>query len=232
VKRKRPSSAQQEGTKKLMVSTKKHSANQNVPNKKASIHPTKVSKSTTVERKKLSLDLNTASVKSKIIEKKSETAVDKKVLKEMSSPVSVTPKIKDGLNAKRKEADAKVKELAKQVQRLYDKCVAAIKTVPEDLWPRKKKKLVKVTIKVPQGKKSGESILFSNPHIAGQKLKVQIPEKLTGDTFNVSVPMNEQSSDEQVNNKIPKDLVSALYEYSCVYDEWTQATGTFITCFV
>jgi hypothetical protein len=229
VKRKRPSSAPQEGKgspKKLNVSSKKSSSASPTKVVKASSEGKKASAE---GKKKTSSDATTASIKVKEADKKSEKVVAKKVATEVTSSSKTTTPVSPKANTKLKAADEKCNELSQRVKILYDQCVTVIKNVPESTWPRKKKKSVKVSIKVPENKKSGDTILFNNPHIAGQKLKVQIPEKLShGDTFAVSVPMQSPSSEEQVQNKIPKDLVKALYEYSCVYDEWTQAIGTFI----
>lgn len=225
LKRKRPTSASQEGKGSLKIKK------MNVSSKKRPANSIKGSKTPTDGKKKSTIEETITSIKVKEPEKKPEKLTIKKLETKASSQKSDAPKAKDTSNSQVKRALDKCKELSKRVQVLYGRCVTVIKDVPEDTWPRKPKmNMVKVSIKVPENKKSGDTIIFNNPHIGGQKLKVQIPEKVSvGDTFRVSVPTADTKNvDDLTQNKLPKDLVRALYDYSCMYDEWTQATGTFI----
>ena len=66
----------------------------------------------------------------------------------------------------------------------------------------------------------------SNPHDPSQKLQVLIPENYeAGETFKVSVPVPAVSKGGNSENKFTKECISALDEYSLIYDEWCQAEG-------
>lgn len=114
--------------------------------------------------------------------------------------------------------------LKRRVTRLYKKCIDEIKKLKDDHLPRKAKKGVKskVSIIVPEGKKTGDKISFNNPHDPSQKLQVLIPDKYeAGETFKVSVPMpTVTKTSSNAENKFSKESINALDEYSLVYDEW------------
>ena len=83
-------------------------------------------------------------------------------------------------------------------------------------------------MKVPENKVSGDTISFSNPHIPGQRLEVQVPDgKSGGEVFLVSVPMPVVLKSNTSENKLSKELVAALDAYSTVYDDWVKAEATF-----
>jgi hypothetical protein len=228
-KRKRPLSSEAGKSLKKMIVTSKKAV------------------STADKKKKTTIDASPPKLKVKVAEKKSENIVVKKgsptaekksdkIVVKKGSPTAISPfsavcKTQETSNNKLKDAHLQCDQLAKNVKALYDQCVHVIKSLPENTWPRtQKKKTVKVSVKVPDNKKGGDTILFSNPHIPGQKLKVQVPDTVTtGESFLVSVPMPEvegTDSNTVQSPKLPKNLVVALYEYSFAYDEWTQAIGT------
>jgi len=124
-------------------------------------------------------------------------------------------------------AKKEASELKKKSNKLYKKCVAEVKKLTEEHIPRKPRSAgkVKVSITVPDNKKGGDTITFSNPHLPTQKLKVQIPENSKrGDSFKVSVPMPKVAKSlANAQNKFSKDLTNTLDEYSKVYDDWCQA---------
>jgi hypothetical protein len=69
--------------------------------------------------------------------------------------------------------------------------------------------------------------MHSNPHIPGQKLKVEVPSKANMETrsFLATVPIPKQPAPEPRENDIPKELKEALYNYSQTYDDWVNAKG-------
>lgn len=69
--------------------------------------------------------------------------------------------------------------------------------------------------------------LDSNPHVPGQKLKVQIPAKANMETrsFYATVPMPRSQAAEPKENDLPKELKEALFNYSTAYDDWVNARG-------
>ena len=70
-------------------------------------------------------------------------------------------------------------------------------------------------------------ISLSNPHIPGQKLKVQVPEKANMETrtFFATVPIPKQPPPVPKENDLPKEFKDALYNYSQIFDDWANAKG-------
>lgn len=70
-------------------------------------------------------------------------------------------------------------------------------------------------------------IIYRNPNIPGQKLKVKIPKKADMDrrVFVVSVPGPKVKEPEIRENNFPKEFKEALYNYACSYDDWCVAEG-------
>lgn len=68
----------------------------------------------------------------------------------------------------------------------------------------------------------------SNPHIPGQRLRVNVPEgTYPGETFTVSVPVPQatEPDDDTDHNKFDRDFQDTLDEYARAYDEWCQHEG-------
>ena len=93
----------------------------------------------------------------------------------------------------------------------------------EDL-PRGKTK-EKVALTCPADKKPGDSILFENPHVQGQRLKVKIPKTCKpGGTFRVTVPVPPAKEGGEVDhNKWTREFYMALSDYAYHYDDWMDA---------
>ena len=150
-------------------------------------------------------------------------------------------------------AEKAASEKKKQVDEAYRNVVDFIKDMSHEDLPRRKTK-EKVAITCPQGrsiiiitfsatryphfsnfvvtsadKKPGDSILFANPHVPGQRLKVKIPKKTApGGTFRVSVPVaqNPDDDDSTDHNKWSRDFYDCFGEYCRLYDEWIDLVAT------
>ena len=157
------------------------------------------------------------------------SAASKKKAGAAESPKKKSKAAAKGAAAKKKEkAPATAAEKAaaakkKEVDVAYKNVVNLIKAMsPEDLPRRKTKE--KVAITCPADKKPGDSILFANPHVPGQRLKVKIPKKTApGGTFRVSVPVAPNPEDEDDNvdhNKWSRDFYDCFGDYCTLYDDW------------
>ena len=126
-----------------------------------------------------------------------------------------------------KEHQKKSKECKKVYENLYQELVEMIKKAsPEELPKRKTKE--RVSIKCPNDKKPGDSVIFANPHVKGQKLKVKIPDNCKpGGQFKVTVPVPAASDDDTDYNKLNRDFYYALDNYSRAFDEWCDAEGDY-----
>mmetsp|Transcript_3944 Transcript_3944/g.5143 ORF Transcript_3944/g.5143 Transcript_3944/m.5143 type:complete len:701 (+) Transcript_3944:204-2306(+) len=142
---------------------------------------------------------------------------------------STSKKTSDDNKSKIDLAKRDCTNLKRRVNRLFKKCVDEIKKMNDENLPRKAKKggKSKVSIIVPDGKKSGDKISFNNPHDPSQKLQVLIPNNVgVSDTFKVSVPMPAIKS-TNAENKFSKECITVLDEYSTVFDEWCQAEAKY-----
>mmetsp|Transcript_21973 Transcript_21973/g.64972 ORF Transcript_21973/g.64972 Transcript_21973/m.64972 type:complete len:740 (-) Transcript_21973:234-2453(-) len=129
--------------------------------------------------------------------------------------------------AQRKERVAKAKadasNLKSMVERLYNIVVERIKELTDKELPRKRKGTVKVSITVPASKGPGDVIMFANPHMPGQKLKMKVPRTgRPGGKVVVSVPLPEVKEGEK-ENVFPPPVREALDDYSQAYDDWCDA---------
>jgi hypothetical protein len=110
------------------------------------------------------------------------------------------------------------------VKELYDNIVKEIKAMTDDDIPRRKK-TSKVSLVVSVGKGPGDTIMFSNPHIPGQRLQVKVPKGLSaGGKFIVSVPAPAVSDDTDAN-VWTRDFQELVADFSSIYDEWCHAEG-------
>lgn len=118
------------------------------------------------------------------------------------------------------EADRKASMEAK-----YRNVVSMI--AKEDL-PRRKTK-DKVALTCPPDKKPGDPILFQNPHMPGQRLKVKIPKNTApGATFRVTVPVPPEPEEKEDgtpmdHNKWTREFYEALSDYAYHFDNWIDA---------
>ena len=141
-------------------------------------------------------------------------------------------KSKSSLSPKPKVSPEKEKamQLKKLYKRRYTSCVKQIKEMTATELPRKarNKSTVKVSVNIPADKEIGDEIVFTNPNVPGQKLKVAIPAKANMEKrcFTVSVPaLKVKEEVETRNNEFPKAFKEALYSYSNAYDDWVDAEG-------
>jgi hypothetical protein len=117
-------------------------------------------------------------------------------------------------------ADAK----KKRVDELYE---GVGEQIPKETFPKRKTK-DRVSLTCPADKKQGDSILFSNPHVPGQRLKCQIPKNTQpGGAFKVTVPVKEEIDVSTDYNKLSRDFHELLDEYARTYDDWCDALGAY-----
>eukprot|EP00977_Amphora_coffeiformis_P002347 scaffold437_cov159-Amphora_coffeaeformis.AAC.26 len=140
--------------------------------------------------------------------------------KKKAKPGPKTPPKKKAGNTPAEKAVAAKKKL---LDGAYKTVIQMVKDMsPEDLPRRKTKERVAITC--PMDKKPGDSILFANPHVPGQRLKVKIPKKTApGAVFKVSVPVAPNPEDEDDNtdhNKWSRDFYDAFGDFCYLYDEW------------
>ncbi|KAL7558065.1 hypothetical protein ACA910_009252 [Epithemia clementina (nom. ined.)] len=141
------------------------------------------------------------------------------------------PKKEDRLQTIANRQQAKI-EAEKKVamEKAYAVLVAMIKTLSEDEIPRRKTK-DKVALTCPADKKPGDSILFENPHVKGQRLKVKIPKNtLPGGIFKVTVPVPKEPVDdgeggETDHNRWSREFYETLSDYAYHYDVWIDAVA-------
>jgi len=124
------------------------------------------------------------------------------------------------------------------MEEVYQQLVSMIQAAPPEVLPRKKTK-ERVSLTCPMDKKPGDSILFSNPHVPGQRLKVKIPKNTEpGGTFRVTVPVTDLNvknagtggapGDEETDyNKLGRVFHDAVDDYARAYDEWCDAEGVY-----
>jgi hypothetical protein len=122
---------------------------------------------------------------------------------------------------------------------LYRDILEEIKGWNESVLPKKGgvAKKIRVAITVPEGKKSGDTISFANPHKPDQKLRATIPVGVEPlGKFHVQIPAPEveppvedaNTSTTMVDhNKIPRESYDKFDDYARAYDEWADAEGAY-----
>jgi len=140
--------------------------------------------------------------------------------KQMPKESGNTSKQLDTESKRTTEAD--VEEAKAKYERLYSDLLNQIRSATVEQLPRRKSTTERVSVTVPDGVSPGDSLTFSNPHIAGQKLKVVVPLscKQPGAVFKVTVPVNAPPSDGTDHNKLQKSNYDVLDSYARAYDEW------------
>lgn len=115
-----------------------------------------------------------------------------------------------------------------KMEELYQKVLEHLNNASEQELPRKKTK-ERVSLVCPADKQPGDTILFSNPHVPGQRLKVKIPKNTApGGTFKVTVPVAEPPSDDDTDhNKLGRVFYDILDEYARAFDDWCDAEGEY-----
>ena len=191
--------------------------------KKDSKSVTSKSSSTGKEKKKPAAKATTAKGnKTGTPKKKSDAseASDKKA-KATTTSTTTLPKKKDKTLSTTAEKAAAAKKT--KVDAALKIVVKIVKDLPATDLPRRKTS-EKVAITCPADKQPGDSILFANPHVEGQRLKVKIPKKtVPGGTFRVTVPVAPRSEDENDttdHNKWSREFYDAFIDYCALYDEW------------
>lgn len=111
-------------------------------------------------------------------------------------------------------------------EKLYRMMVERVNNASNDELPRRLTKL-KVSITCPSDKKPGDTILFANPHVSGQKLKVKVPKNAKpGTAFKVTVPVAQP--DEGVDhNRLTRETYDALDDYARAYDDWCDSESDY-----
>ncbi|CAB9517626.1 expressed unknown protein [Seminavis robusta] len=129
-----------------------------------------------------------------------------------------------------------LKEKASKFKKIMDNRYAIVKKMIKDMskdqLPRRPPLKSKVTITCPPTKKEGDEVTFANPHIPGQRLKVQVPKgTFAGETFKVTVPVPKTAigdDDEGVDhNKFPRELQDQLDMYAREYDDFCKHEGEY-----
>ncbi|KAL7513231.1 hypothetical protein ACHAXN_010319 [Cyclotella atomus] len=168
--------------------------------------------------------------KVKVMKKKKTTSPAENGKKKQSKESPATPKKSPSAKPKEEPKTPKgiMDNLAKQVKRKYNICVKMIGELTPKHLPRKTKPkaTAKITVSIPADKSVGDTIMFENPHVPNQRLKVQIPAKanMESRTFFATVPLPKSDNvSEPKENNIPKELKEALYNYANTYDEWVNA---------
>jgi hypothetical protein len=165
-------------------------------------------------------------VKPELVDKKGKSVLSSTKNTKVSTSEG-SPKPDTAKTGSSKDRQKKSKECKKIYENLYQKLVEMIKKAsPEELPKRKTKD--KVSIKCPDDKKPGDTVIFANPHVRGQKLKVKIPDNCKpGGTFKVTVPIPIDEDDDTDYNKLSRDFYYALENYSRAFDEWCEAEGDY-----
>jgi len=116
--------------------------------------------------------------------------------------------------------------------KLHRACVREVKKCTEDDLPRKQppQKMAKASIPVPSDKGPGDSVMFVNPHIPTQKMRVSVPEKWnrdkSGGSITVSVPTVVVRK-EKKDNKLPESLREVLTDYSQAHDDYLNTEASY-----
>ena len=132
--------------------------------------------------------------------------------------------------AEQKESARMEAEKKAAMEKAYVALVAMIKGMSDEELPRRKTK-DRVALTCPADKKPGDSILFENPHVKGQRLKVKIPKNTQpGGIFKVTVPVPKDTSDndddgETDHNRWSRELYESLSDYAYHYDVWVDAVA-------
>lgn len=138
-----------------------------------------------------------------------------------------------------KKPPEEMKELKKEAGRTraimmkrFDTVKKMIKELTKEQLPRRPPLKSKVSITCPANKKEGDEVTFANPHIPGQRLRVQVPKgTFAGETFKVTVPVPKPSAgddDEGVDhNKFPRLLQDELDMYAREYDIFCKHEGDY-----
>jgi hypothetical protein len=123
---------------------------------------------------------------------------------------------------------APAEESKKLSDKMYAAVVQMIKDAPPGMMPRQKTK-ERVTVTCPLDKGPGDSIMFANPHVPGQRLKVKVPKSAKpGGTFKVTVPVALLPTDDDTDhNKLTREFYDAVDEYARAFDDWCDAEGEY-----
>jgi hypothetical protein len=128
----------------------------------------------------------------------------------------------------------KLRATASQYRKIVEKRFAVLKKMIKEMTkeqlPRRPPLKSKVTITCPPTKKEGDEVTFANPHIPGQRLKVQVPKgTFAGETFKVTVPVPKMAPGDEDegtdHNKFPRDLQDELDMYAREYDDYCKHEG-------
>jgi len=125
-----------------------------------------------------------------------------------------------------------VAKLKAASDKLHRACIREVKKCTEDDLPRKHppQKMAKASIPVPPEKGPGDSVMFVNPHIPTQKMRVSVPGKWdrnkSGGSITVSVP-TVVIRKEKKDNKLPESLREVLTDYSQAHDDYLNTEASY-----
>jgi len=129
-----------------------------------------------------------------------------------------------GAAAKKKSKKKEGRGLAKARKAAADKLYASLVAMIEEEDLPRRKTTAMVTLSVPAGKKTGDMVLFTNPHVSGQKMKVKVPAKTPpGGTFKVTVPVQDDVDEDTDYNKFSREFYDTLDDYARAYDDYVDA---------
>lgn len=116
--------------------------------------------------------------------------------------------------------------------KLHRACIREVKKCTEDDLPKKQppQKMARASIPVPPDKGPGDPVMFVNPHIPTQKMRVSVPDKWdrdkSGGSITVSVP-TVIIRKEKKDNKLPESLRDVLTDYSQAYDDYLNTEASY-----
>lgn len=116
--------------------------------------------------------------------------------------------------------------------KLHRACIREVKKCTEDDLPKKQppQKMARASIPVPADKGPGDPVMFVNPHIPTQKMRVSVPDKWdrdkSGGSITVSVP-TVIIRKEKKDNKLPESLRDVLTDYSQAYDDYLNTEASY-----
>ena len=197
-----------EDTNKPLTKRKRKKAPASADSKKKGKSAAASPKSTTLQPKK-------KKAKTSETTDKKETTNTSKSKEEKSPPRSSIP------------AEKIAKKRKARSDKLFDGLVEMIKAATPEELPRRKTK-ERVTLVCPEDKSPGDSILFSNPHVPGQKLKVKVPKSAKpGGRFRVTVPVPNTVDEDTDYNKLSRVFYGVLDDYARAFDDWCDAEGEY-----
>jgi hypothetical protein len=182
------------------------------PSDKAKPNGTKLIKPSSAASTKASAAVPSPGKKAKVTPQEDENEKPKK------------PTLASGVSPNLEKLKKTARKRKRKMVKYYKPLIEMVKAATSDELPRKKTK-ERVAITCPPDKKPGDQILFANPHVPGQRLKVKIPKNASpGSTFRVTVPVADTAADDENDyNKFSREFYDTLDDYARAFDEWCDA---------